>query len=189
MQYADQFSSCVWLLRSSEFSSESTPRHMHIVVCIPALPSCTCTSSCSPSGICRRRAPVRPWMPQGVLSSVARSLQCDFRFDLFFSFSFSFSFLKYFFSFSFVLVLIIFFVLVLVLVFQLFLSFSLVSVLHYFFRFSFRFRFYHVEVTLLQYIAWLIIIIIIVTQWVTLSFAETKVWDLGLRPKTGLRPN
>ena len=27
-------------------------------------------------------------------------------------------------------------------------------------------------------------------QWVTLSFAETKVWDLGLRPKkTGLRPN
>jgi len=28
-----------------------------------------------------------------------------------------------------------------------------------------------------------------VTHWVTLSFAETNVCDLGLRPKTGLRPN
>jgi len=34
----------------------------------------------------------------------------------------------------------------------------------HFFRFSFIFRFYHVEVTLLQYIAWLIIIILIFTQ-------------------------
>ena len=33
-----------------------------------------------------------------------------------------------------------------------------------FFRFSFCFRFHHVEVTLLQYLVWLIIIIIIVTQ-------------------------
>ena len=43
-------------LRSSKFSSESPPHHMHIVVYIPGLPSCTCTSSCSPSGICRRWA-------------------------------------------------------------------------------------------------------------------------------------